>query len=163
MTQRPRSILINSRSFQQLPRSALTFRQREKVMKSDRVTKKLPRLLVVDDDPGITGAIARTLKGSANIQTFNDGRAALRFARSSEVPNLMVLDVCMPEYDSVELLTDMAGIKAFPPIILISGWHAGVLETVAGLAKLLGFEVLGTFIKPFDLACIDGYLKPMDI
>ena len=121
-------------------------------MKSSQVKNMSPRILVVDDEYRVTSGIARGLRKDTDIIAANDGRRALSIVKTGLRLDLMVLDVCMPDYDAVELLQDMAKIKAFPPIILMSGANVDILEMVSRLAALKGFEVLGALSKPFDIA-----------
>jgi CheY-like chemotaxis protein len=62
------------------------------------------RLLVVDDDPGARGEIQRAAEREGwEVATADNGRAAL--ARLTEArPDVIVLDLIMPEMDGIEFL-----------------------------------------------------------
>jgi two-component system response regulator AdeR len=80
----------------------------------------MPRILVVDDDPGVRDLLEVVL-GSAGHQIFmaSDGRQALHVIRHA-TPDLMVLDMLMPEMDGIELLRRLQG-PSVPKVIAISG------------------------------------------
>ncbi len=109
-----------------------------------------PTILVVDDDPNVTHAVHRTLRGHAEILTANDGKAAYKTLTDRSDVDFLILDVTMPDYDSVELLGDLRSVGRFPKVILFSGWHRDCLARVADLAELFGFDVLGYYEKPLN-------------
>ena len=76
------------------------------------------RILVVDDEPAMVGAIT-ALVGSAGhrVITAYDGEAALeRFA--AEAPDLVLLDLAMPGIDGVEVLRRIRRTSRIPVIVL---------------------------------------------
>jgi CheY-like chemotaxis protein len=65
--------------------------------------KSLPRVLVIDDDPGSAYGLARVVKGLGyDVETAVDGHTALEVARRFR-PQLVFLDLRMPDIDGVEL------------------------------------------------------------
>jgi len=109
-----------------------------------------PTILVVDDEPNVTQAISRSLHGLANVLTANNGWAAYKTLTDGENVDFVILDVTMPEYDSVELLGDLRAAGCFPRVILFSGWNRDFLRRVADLAVLFGFDVVGFYEKPLN-------------
>jgi two-component system chemotaxis response regulator CheY len=63
----------------------------------------MPSVLIVDDDPFIRKLVATTLEDVAGFELTEaaDGREALEVARS-EAPQLVFLDIDMPEVDGYE-------------------------------------------------------------
>ena len=60
------------------------------------------RILLVDDDPDILEIIAYNLKAVGyQISTAENGSKALKKA-IKEIPNLIILDVMMPEIDGIQ-------------------------------------------------------------
>ena len=80
-------------------------------------------VLVVDDEPGARRAIIRLL-GRAGYETLaaGDGREALRVLESTApAPDVILLDVMMPEMDGLELLEALhrhPQWKALPVVVL---------------------------------------------
>ena len=78
------------------------------------------RILVVDDEPAMVGAIT-ALVGSAGHQvvTAYDGDAALRRFEEDE-PDLVLLDLAMPGRDGVEVCREIRR-TSLTPIIVLTG------------------------------------------
>jgi len=76
--------------------------------------KRPARILVVDDEFGMVRAVERVLGGTHEVVGSQSSPEALRIARQFE-PDLVVLDVRMPEIDGFELMgrlkADLPGVK----------------------------------------------------
>jgi DNA-binding response OmpR family regulator len=60
---------------------------------------KIPQILVVDDDPSIRNFIYVNLEARGyKVLTAVDGEEAVR-ATAKEIPDLIILDIIMPEMD----------------------------------------------------------------
>jgi DNA-binding response OmpR family regulator len=93
-----------------------------------------PRILVVDDEPDVLDLVTYNL-GQAGFQTDTaaDGAEALRKARSS-APDLILLDLMLPEMDGLEvckLLRRDAKTSAIPIIMLTA--RASEIDRIVGL------------------------------
>jgi two-component system phosphate regulon response regulator PhoB len=93
-----------------------------------------PRILVVDDEPDVLDLVTYNL-GQAGFQTETaaDGAEALRKARSS-TPDLILLDLMLPEMDGLEvckLLRRDAKTSAIPIIMLTA--RASEIDRIVGL------------------------------
>jgi two-component system KDP operon response regulator KdpE len=76
------------------------------------------RVLVVDDDPQLTRALRITLRASGyDVVTAADGRTALREA-AAEHPDLVVLDLGLPDLDGTEVLAGLRPWFAGPVLVL---------------------------------------------
>lgn len=115
-----------------------------------RSTVPLHRVLVVDDDPLVRGAIGACLRHVGYVvHEASDGRKALTFLSHRSV-ELVVADILMPDLDGIELIMRLA--DRFPDIkiLAISGegqFGPGPFLTMAGH---LGAH--RTLAKPFDPA-----------
>ena len=66
----------------------------------------MPKILVVDDEPDAVELIKFNLKGAGyEVLTAADGEEALKKARSL-LPDLIVLDLMLPEVDGLRGLQD---------------------------------------------------------
>jgi two-component system, OmpR family, response regulator MprA len=90
------------------------------------------RILVVDDDEEIRASLRRglALEGYA-IELAGDGREALRQARETP-PDLVVLDLMLPELDGLEVCRRLRAADDELPIIMLTARDA-VPDRVAGL------------------------------
>jgi two-component system, OmpR family, response regulator len=104
------------------------------------------RLLVVDDEPTILELLAGTLRFAGfDVLTAVSGAEALRVAAAGK-PDLILLDVMMPDCDGFEVVRRIrAGVPRFPVIFLTA--RDAVHERVTGLT--LGGDDYVT--KPFSL------------
>lgn len=110
-------------------------------------TRVTSRILVVDDEPDAVELIAFNLKNSGfEVVTAADGAEAIRKARTHS-PDLIVLDVMLPEIDGLEacklLRKDPA--TAETPILMLTA-RTGEIDRVLGLE--LGADDYVT--KPFS-------------
>lgn len=106
-----------------------------------------PRILVVDDEENIRFLVESALQ-LAGMQTAGaeDGRAALRLATDYR-PDLIVLDVMMPELDGFEVLKRLRDSGARTPVIFLSA-RDSTDDRVRGLSTG-GDDYM---IKPFAVA-----------
>ena len=75
-------------------------------------------ILVVDDDQQILDFLRPKLKGAGyNVLTATNGIEALEQAKAQE-PDLLVLDLVMPEKDGLETLKEIRDFSAVPVIVL---------------------------------------------
>jgi DNA-binding response OmpR family regulator len=106
-----------------------------------------PKILIVDDEPDVVQLIEYNLKGAGyDVITAADGAEALEQARSSS-PNLIILDLMLPEVDGLDVCKVLrrdrstAGI----PIVMLTA-KASETDRVLGLE--LGADDYVT--KPFS-------------
>lgn len=81
-----------------------------------------PRIVVVDDDHELLKLIALLLRRiGAESRTFFDGREALNYLQH-DIPDLIVLDLMLPDVDGFEILHEIRSQSAFDevPIIILS-------------------------------------------
>ncbi len=94
-----------------------------------------PRILIVDDDPGLLVLLAEQLRDDGyEIMTARDGNEALRRLQTSW-PDLLIIDMMMPRMDGLSLAREIKA-RADLPIIVLSAIDAGdskadLLEEVA--------------------------------
>jgi PAS domain S-box-containing protein len=119
-----------------------------------------PRILVVDDDPAIRRLLVRLLERAGHeVLTADDGLQAEEIA-TQQRPDLILLDLMLPERNGLEVCADLKARKetAAIPIIFVTG-------TTEGDRIVEGFEVGGCdyVVKPFVpqelLARISAHLR----
>jgi two-component system KDP operon response regulator KdpE len=101
------------------------------------------RILVVDDDPAMVGAIT-ALVGTEGHQvvTAYDGLTAVKRFRE-EQPDLVLLDLAMPGPDGFSIIGQMRAL-ANVPVLVVSGEG-----TEAAKVKALGIGADDYLVKPF--------------
>jgi len=76
------------------------------------------RILLVEDDPTLRRTLAIGLRAEGHeVLTAGDGRTALAAAREDD-PQLMVLDLGLPDISGVEVLTRLRGWTQLPVVVL---------------------------------------------
>jgi DNA-binding response OmpR family regulator len=109
---------------------------------------QLPRrVLVIEDDPSITLGLRINLEAEGyTVISAEDGARGLDLARS-EAPDLIILDVMLPQLNGFEVLQKLRSEGYRMPIIVLSA-RTGEMDKVTGLE--LGAE--DYVAKPFSLA-----------
>jgi two-component system, OmpR family, KDP operon response regulator KdpE len=89
------------------------------------------RILVVDDEPGLARALAINLRAHGYaVEAVGTGRDALG-AAADEPPDLVVLDLGLPDLDGVDVVRGLRGWST-TPILILSARH-GQQQKVAAL------------------------------
>ena len=80
----------------------------------------MSRILVVDDEPQIVRALSIHLRARGyEVATASDGTEALQ-AAAARVPDLVILDLGLPDLDGVDVITGLRGWSSVP-ILVLSG------------------------------------------
>ena len=102
------------------------------------------RTLIVDDEPLAVErlqVICAELEGIAVIGTASDGSAALRLVGALS-PDLLLLDMTMPEMDGIEVARALARQREAPALVFVTAHEDFAVEA-------------------FDLDAVDYVLKPV--
>lgn len=106
-------------------------------------------VLVVDDESEIRSSLRGVLNDEGlRVLEADGGREALEIVRR-ERPELVLLDVWMPDVDGIELLRQLRSEPHRPQVVMISG-HGNV-ETAVQATKLGAFDFIE---KPFSIEAI---------
>lgn len=112
------------------------------------VVPSMPHILVVDDEPDIRTLLQEILEDEGyDVETAENGDTARQTYRQYQ-PNLILLDIWMPDVDGITLLkewTDEGKLSA--PVIMMSG-H-GTVETAVEATRLGAYDFIE---KPLSLA-----------
>jgi two-component system OmpR family response regulator len=104
-----------------------------------------PDVLVVDDEPAIVDLVALTLRSAGfSVRTAATGRHAMDLVTESP-PDLIVLDVMLPDVDGFTIQTTLAQWGSDTPVLFLSARDA-VRDKVRGLT-LGGYDYM---TKPFS-------------
>jgi len=107
-------------------------------------------ILVVDDDSLIRKTLASHLtKLGYEVQTAEDGESGLR-KYAEAVPDLVFLDIRLPDADGLDILRQMKDRAARPSILIMTAYDD--MKTTVEAIKLGAFEYL---VKPLDFIALD--------
>jgi two-component system response regulator AtoC len=105
----------------------------------------MPTLLVVDDEPAIQHAFQKAFRGTHGLRAAGTAAEAVA-ALSAERPDVVVLDVRLPDATGLETFHALRKLDARVPIILITG-H-GTTDLAIEAMKHGAFDYLS---KPLEL------------
>ena len=95
----------------------------------------MANILVVDDELGIRDLLWEILKDEGHTVELAENASQARLARNRNKPDLVLLDIWMPDTDGVTLLKEWVGAGQLTmPVIMMSG-HATV-ETAVEATKI---------------------------
>jgi two-component system, OmpR family, response regulator len=115
---------------------------------------RIPRVLVVDDEPNIRELVQVALKfHGCSVTTAVDGSDALRQAEASP-PDLIVLDVMLPDMDGFEVCRRLRAGGNEVPVIFLTARDTSS-DTVTGLA--IGGDDYVT--KPFSVEALAARVR----
>jgi len=116
----------------------------------------MQRTLVVDDDPAVTSVLKRGLSYEGFcVDTAASGAQALQIARDQS-PDLVILDIMMPEMDGIEVLRRLRAADSQLPVMLLTGRDAPADE-VKGLES--GADDYVT--KPFTFEVVLAHVRAL--
>ncbi len=105
-----------------------------------------PRVLVVDDETAIREALERALRLEGFVVDLAEGGTVALERLAAEPPDVVVLDVVMPDLDGIEVTRRLRGAGSRVPICILSA-RDEVADRVAGLRA--GAD--DYLVKPFAL------------
>jgi DNA-binding response OmpR family regulator len=116
-----------------------------------------PRALVIDDDPDIRGLVAELLeRAGLSVEQAEDGRAGLRCLHR-QPPDVVVLDVSMPELDGWQTLERIRDLSDVPVLMLTA--RGAELERVRGLQAGADDYVVKPFGRQELVARVQALLR----
>jgi len=110
-------------------------------------------LLLIEDDPGIRGAVIRALTDRGHvIRSAPDAMSGLQEAMAS-APDLVILDLGLPDLDGVELLRMLRAVSKVPVIV------ATARDEDAQVVRALDAGADDYVKKPYSAAQLDARIR----
>lgn len=104
------------------------------------------RVLFVEDEPALRISYERYFRGRFEMAFAGSGAAALT-ALDSAVPDVLILDMRLPDTDGVALLRRIRGDRPTLPVIVTTAYLS-----IEPQLRMLDLPVSAYLVKPFDLA-----------
>jgi DNA-binding response OmpR family regulator len=113
----------------------------------------MPQILVLEDDPRVRSAILRALaeKGHA-ASSAPDGMTGLQ-AAVHDAPDLVLLDLGLPDIDGYEVLRMLRAVSTVPVIV------ATARDDEAEIVRALDAGADDYLVKPFGAAQLDARIR----
>jgi len=105
----------------------------------------MPRILVVDDEPGVQESLRMLLKSEGDVTIAGDVDAALREVALA-TPDLVLLDLVMPGRSGLELLAELSDRGVRAPVIVLTATN-----TVNAAVEAMKRGAADFITKPFEL------------
>lgn len=120
------------------------------------------KILVLDDEAFMLKLLSRILSnlGFTSVTLCDSGRAALeQLADADASPNLILLDLNMPEMDGIEFVRHLVERHYTGSLILVSGEDERILQTAEKLVQAHKIPILGHLHKPVKPETLSALLK----
>jgi DNA-binding response OmpR family regulator len=105
-----------------------------------------PRVLLVDDDHDVLSLMEHILQEAGfDAELADSGRGAIQKIEAAR-PNLMTLDLVMPDVDGWGVLAHLRRIPAPPPVVVVTG-HPESVGPFSMMASVTAY-----LVKPFSAA-----------
>ena len=104
------------------------------------------RILIVDDTPSNIRVLNDILKGQYHVSVATNGLTALEISNSEHCPDLILLDIMMPDMDGYEVCKELKASKMTSKIPIIFVTAMGKTEDES---------------RGFELGCVDYITKPI--
>ena len=133
-----------------IPRAAIIYasiKTEAEILTPTDIKSSLNNILIVDDESDNIAILSELLKGKYNLKACTSGTKALEICNNENRPDLILLDIMMPEINGLMVCK---ALKSNPltehiPIIFISA-----------------LDALGDRVKGFDLGGVDYITKPIE-
>lgn len=104
------------------------------------------RVLFIEDEPALRLSYERAFGARYDVSCAATGAEALRLLESHK-PDVLVLDLRLPDTDGVDLLRRMRALRPGIPVIITSAY-----VSVEPQLRVLNLPYSAYLVKPLDLA-----------
>ena len=105
------------------------------------------RILYLDDDCRMESLLRRLARREGHSLEFHASIQTFKEALGAGVPDLLLLDLGLGQESGVDVIEWLAAERIESPLVLLSGYGEGLLETVQRLARGAGLRVRGYVSK----------------
>ena len=123
------------------------------------MTAQARRLLLIDDEPQMRTFLSRVVQGCGYEVRLTDDAAGFREACTSWSPDIVILDLVMPQVDGIELLRFLAAKANRTRVLIISGFDPKVVDAAYRLGEAHGLSMIGALAKPVRVAELRAILN----
>lgn len=122
----------------------------------------MKKILIVDDEPDVASTVEFNLKesdGKYEVTCVNSGKKCLELLEKNQIPDLILLDIMMPEMNGWEVFNKIKENQAWAkiPIIFLT---ARIDRTAENAGSFLGDDYIEKPYDPSDLKKrIDNVLR----
>jgi CheY-like chemotaxis protein len=114
------------------------------------------RVLVIDDEASFCRFMARLIT-SLGYEVTTTCQAKCAYLDELKEPDIVFIDMVMPEMDGIQVLEVLAEYKVKSAIVLMSGADTSLSKAEA-FAKQADLRLIGVLHKPFRLSDVQSIL-----
>jgi len=116
------------------------------------MTAQSRRLMIVDDDPDM-GEFVRNVAEPLGylVDVFTEAEG-FKTALGRSDPDVIILDLTMPDTDGIELMRHLSGLRTKAKILIMSGFDSTIREMAFFLGKQGNLQMFGIVPKPVRAA-----------
>ncbi len=107
-----------------------------------------PRLLIVDDEQHVCEAIRKVAERLGYSVRIAGTSREFFVTRQTFRPDIVMIDIVMPDVDGVEIIKQLAMDAASCRIIMMTGYTSGYLDRAIDLGRGLGLTSVTGLVKP---------------
>lgn len=116
-------------------------------------------LLVIDDEPDIGRFIGTVAEGLGYEVTVTTEADKFIDAYNEKNPDVIVVDVVMPNIDGIELVKYLAQAGCDARVLVISGYTERYLDNTRTLGEAFGLASITAMRKPIELTQLEAFLS----
>lgn len=125
--------------------------------------RRRARLLAIDDHADSAELIARVAAKLGYDSRTAASPVELRDKLASWQPDILTLDLCMPEEDGFGVFSLLQQQGFVGRIVIISGHDEWLRRSAGRLAAAKGLNIVGNLSKPIDLKALRGLLVGLEL
>ena len=110
------------------------------------------KVLFVDDDPGAHKVLAHILPPAYTLRSATSGRDGLE-AAEQDSPDVVLLDIDLPDMDGISVLRSLAARPAGPPVVMLTA-----LSDVRLVKEAIQAGASDYVVKPYGVEALLGTL-----
>jgi CheY-like chemotaxis protein len=128
---------------------------------ADRQETAPRRLVIVDDDREFRELVARVARPLGwEVTEFSNGAELLASLGGAIHPDLIILDIIMPDLDGIETIGSLGGSSVRCPVVLVTGRSPLYTSAARELGQANGLEIVDALHKPVSLSRLREILTP---
>ena len=117
------------------------------------------RVLIIDDEPEFSRFVERVASDLGYRAVVAATAEAFRSEYRAAQPDVIVLDIVMPDQDGIELVQWLIGQGCRARILIISGYGSGFAHAAKTIAEVKGNLTVSQLQKPIKLAELRAQLQ----
>jgi len=110
-----------------------------------RTLIKMNKILIVDDEPGVRESLKFSLRDIYTLDFASTGKEAIEKVERN-IPDLVILDIILPDKDGIDVLKEIKSIDGNIPVIMLTAVSRVKIAVEAMKAGAIDY-----LTKPFDI------------